>query len=74
MVDGTEVPMIVRPGGREVWVDFHHALINPEAAPSSVALKARATFKEFLDLDVFTLVHDLPSAVARFRFQQGYSS
>lgn len=73
-VGDVEVPIIVRPGGREVWVDFHHALIDPEAAPSGVALKARAFFKELVEVDVFTLAHDLPSAVGRFRFQQDQTS
>jgi hypothetical protein len=36
--------------------------------PSPVAVKANATFKEFVSLDVFTLAHDLPDIVARFRF------
>ena len=72
--DGVEVPMIIRAGGREVWVDFHHALINPEASPSNVALKARAAFKELVEVDVFTLAHDLPSAISRFRFQHGQCS
>jgi hypothetical protein len=63
-VGGLAVPMILRPDGREVWVDVHHALIDPEAAPTTVAIKARATFKELVELDAFTLAHDLPSAVA----------
>ena len=29
--DDVEVPIIVRPGGREVWVDFHHALDRPRS-------------------------------------------
>jgi hypothetical protein len=73
-VDGTEVPMIVRFGNREVWVDFHHPLISPDATPSEVARKAKSAFREFLDLDAFTVVHDLPSAISRFRFQQGQAS
>jgi ATP-dependent helicase YprA (DUF1998 family) len=64
VVDGVQIPMIVRPAGREVWVDVHHALIDPEVAPSPAALKARAAFKELVQLDTFTLAHDLPSAVA----------
>ena len=73
-VDDVQVPIIVRPEGREVWVDFHHALTDPEAAPSGVALKARAFFKELVQVDVFTLAHDLPTAVGRFRFQQDQPS
>ena len=67
-------PMIVRPHGREVWIDFHHALVDPDLAPSAVALKARAQFTEFVAVDVFTLAHDLPSAVARLGLKEGVSS
>jgi hypothetical protein len=73
-VAGVDVPMIVRPHGREVWIDFHHALIDPDLAPSAVALKARTQFTEFVAVDVFTLAHDLPSAVARLGLKQALLS
>jgi len=71
---GVDVPMIVRPNGREVWIDFHHALVDPDLAPSAVALKARSQFIECVAVDVFTLLHDLPSAVSRLGLQQGVLS
>ena len=73
-VGGVDVPMIVRPHGREVWIDFHHALVDPDLAPSSVALQARTQFTEFVAVDVFTLAHDLPSAVARLGLKASVSS
>ena len=73
-VAGVDVPMIVRPHGREVWIDFHHALVDPDLAPSSVALQARTQFTEFVAVDVFTLAHDLPSAVARLGLKASVSS
>ena len=64
-VGGVTVPLILRPNGREIWVDLHHPLIDPQASGSAVAQRARAQFKEVVQLDVFTLLHDLPAAVDR---------
>jgi ATP-dependent helicase YprA (DUF1998 family) len=71
-VDGVEVPLVIRTAGREVWVDLHHPLVNPASNPSAVARAAQSSFKELAELDAFTLVHDLPSAVAQLRLPQGW--
>ncbi len=69
---GVEVPLVVTSNGREVWVDVHHPLVDPAASPSAVALAAQSSFKELVELDAFTLVHDLPSAVAHLRLPEGW--
>jgi hypothetical protein len=71
-VDGVEVLLVIRPAGREVWVDLHHPLVNPASNPSAVARATQSSFKELAELDAFTLVHDLPSAVAQLRLPQGW--
>ncbi len=71
-VDGIEVPLVVRPVDRELWVDVHHPLVDPSANPSLVALAAQSSFKELVEIDAFTLVHDLPSAVAQLRLPDGW--
>ncbi len=70
-VDGVRVPLIVRPNGREVWVDVHHPLVDPASHPSAVATAAQAGFHELVELDAFTLVHDLPTAVGRLDLPEG---
>jgi hypothetical protein len=40
-------------------------LVDPSAHPPTVAVAAQATFQELVELDAFTLVHDLTTAVAR---------
>lgn len=72
IVDGVDVPLIVRPPGRQVWVDVHHPLVDPGELPSPVALAAQSSFREMVEIDAFTLVHDLPSAVAPLRLPEGW--
>lgn len=69
-VDGVDVPLVVRPSGRELWVSFHHPLVDPAAAPSDVVPKARAAFKEVVEIDTFAVNHDLPAAVGRLRLEE----
>jgi hypothetical protein len=52
-------------------VDVHHPLVDPSAHSSKVAVAAQATFQELVELDAFTLVHDLPTAVARLHLPDG---
>ncbi len=69
--DGVVVPMqFDAPTGR-VWVDVHHPLVNPALAPSGVAEAAQMAFQEVVELDAFTLVHDLPEAVRRLQLPEG---
>jgi len=72
-VHGVEVPLVVTSGNRELWVDVHHPLVDPSAEPSPVALAARLSFKELIEIDAFNLVHDLPSAVARLHLPDGWT-
>ncbi len=67
---GIEVPLVVRPSGRELWVNFHHPLIDPAASPSDVVWGARAAFKEVVEVDAFSVNHDLPAAVSRLRLEE----
>ncbi len=71
-IEGVEIPMVVKPANREVWVDVHHPLVDPSARPSPVAQAAQSTFKELVEIDAFTLVHDLPSAVGQLRLPGGW--
>ena len=66
-----EVPLILQVNRRSVWVDVHHPLVDPSAHPSTVAAAAEATFQELVELDAFTLVHDLPAAVGRLHLPDG---
>jgi hypothetical protein len=66
-----EVPLVLQSSGRQVWVDVHHPLVDPTAHPSAVAVAAQATFQELVEVDAFTLVHDLPTAVARLHLPDG---
>jgi len=70
-VGGVEVPLVLESNGRQVWVDVHHPLVDPTAHRSAVAVTAQATFQELVEVDAFTLVHDLPTAVARLRLPDG---
>jgi hypothetical protein len=72
MAEGVEVPLVIRPADREVWVDVHHPLVDPADSLSPVALAAQSSFKEIVELDAFTLMHDLPSAVAQLRLPDGW--
>ena len=69
---GVEIPLVLKPQGREVWVDVHHPLVDAAANPSSVSQAAKTSFKELVELDAFTLVHDLPTAVAQLRLPDGW--
>jgi hypothetical protein len=72
--DGVEVPLVLRPARRQVWIDVHHPLVAPSAQPSVVSAVAQATFRELVELDTFTLVHDLPTAIARLQLPDGRGS
>ncbi len=62
---GREVPLILaRADGSEIWVDVHHALTDPDEAGAGLRALAEAELAEYCSLDSFTLVHDLPAAVA----------
>ena len=65
-----EVPLVIRTSTREIWVDVHHPLVDPARSPSRVATTAQNEFKELIQLDAFSLVHDLPSAVARIQLAE----
>jgi ATP-dependent helicase YprA (DUF1998 family) len=62
---GQAIPLVVtRPGGGEIWVNIYHPLMDPEAANPEVQRLAESEMAEFCVLDSFTLIHDLPAAVA----------
>lgn len=65
------VPLVAKFAGREVWVDVHHPLVDPTASPSPVAVAAQASCKELVEIDAFTLAHDLPSAVSKLNLPNG---
>lgn len=68
------VPLVAaRPAG-ELWMDVHHALVDPTAARSGVAADARTQFLECVSLDAFDLAHDLPQAVDHLQLGDGLSS
>jgi hypothetical protein len=59
------VPLVLaRADGCEIWVDVHHALIDPDEAGAGLRSLAEAELAEYCSLDSFTLLHDLPAAVA----------
>jgi hypothetical protein len=62
---GQEVPLVVaRADGSEIWVDIHHALVDPGQEGLGLRSLAGAELAEYYSLDSFTLLHDLPAAVA----------
>lgn len=71
-ISGVEIPLIFSLEGREVWVDVHHSLVDPALSPSKVAVLANKSFQELVELDTFTLTHDLPAAVAQLRLPEGW--
>lgn len=73
-VGDIQVPIIVKAGNREIWVDVHHPLVDPAAAPSAIALAAQSSFSELVQIDAFTLLHDLPAAVASLKLPEGWVS
>jgi ATP-dependent helicase YprA (DUF1998 family) len=69
--DRVVVPMqFEAPTGR-IWLDVHHSLVDPALAPSPVAGAAQMAFQEVVELDAFTLVHDLPEAVDQLQLPDG---
>lgn len=60
---GATIPLSVRLAGGDVWIDVHHALVDPAVAGSEVASAAQAQFLESISLDAYDLQHDLPAAV-----------
>lgn len=71
-IDGVEIPLTFSLEGREVWVDIHHSLVDPALSPSKVAILANKSFQELVELDTFTLTHDLPTAVAQLQLPEGW--
>lgn len=66
-VNGIVVPMKFKSTSGEVWVDVHHPLVDPTLCPSEVSAAAELEFQEVVELDAFTLVHDLPEAVRQLQ-------
>jgi ATP-dependent helicase YprA (DUF1998 family) len=61
---GQEVPLVLARGdGSEIWVDVHHPLTDPDETAGLRGL-AEGELAEFCSLDSFTVLHDLPAAVA----------
>lgn len=71
-INGVEIPLIFSLDGREVWVDIHHSLVDPTLNQSKIAILANKSFQELVELDAFTLIHDLPTAVAELRLPEGW--
>jgi ATP-dependent helicase YprA (DUF1998 family) len=62
---GQEVPLVLtREDGSEIWVDVHHALTDAGESGAGLRALAEAELAEYCSLDSFTLLHDLPAAVA----------
>jgi hypothetical protein len=70
-VNGVTVPLVVQVPGNPLWIDIHHPFVDPEQQLSNVEKAARASFQEVVALDAHTLIHDLPSAVARLQIPDG---
>lgn len=66
-IDGEQIPIVIKLPNGDLWVDVHHPLVDPQSNPSSVVLKAQASFCEAVSLDAFELLHDLPAAVSRLK-------
>lgn len=64
-VDGVNVPLVFKSRAGDRWFDVHHPLIDPDAAPSRLALAARRHAIRPRSVDAFELLHDLPSALER---------
>jgi hypothetical protein len=71
-VNGIEIPLIFSLAGRDIWVDVHHSLVDPAFSPSKVAILANKSFQELVELDAFTLTHDLPMAVTQLQLPEGW--
>ena len=69
--DGVVVPMQFDAATGRVWLDVHHPLVDPTVSPSDVTGAAQLAFQEAVELDAFTLVHDLPEAVRQLQLPDG---
>ena len=69
-VDGVRVPLSVSLPSGEIWIDVHHALVDPNATERPVVSAARMGFLQSVVLDAFDLLHDLPAAVGRLSLPQ----
>lgn len=69
--DGVVVPMQFDAATGRVWLDVHHPLVDPTLRPSDVTGAAQLAFQEVVELDAFTLVHDLPEAVRQLQLPDG---
>jgi predicted RNA-binding Zn-ribbon protein involved in translation (DUF1610 family) len=69
--NGVIVPMQFTTASGLVWLDVHHALVDPVHQPSEVATAAQLAFQEVVELDAFSLTHDLPQAVRRLQIPSG---
>ena len=54
-----------------IWLDVHHPLVDPTLEPSDVSSTAQLAFQEIVELDAFTLVHDLPDDVRQLQLPEG---
>lgn len=73
-IDGIKVPMVVEAEGGSLWVDVHHPLVDPTLRPSAVSEASKTAFQELVEVDNYTLVHDLPTAVSRLPISHRDSS
>lgn len=69
--DGVVVPMQFDTATSRVWLDVHHPLVDPTLRFSEVTGAAQLAFQEVVELDAFTLVHDLPEAVHQLQLPDG---
>jgi hypothetical protein len=62
---GQEIPLVLaRADGSEIWVNVHHPLTDPDEAGAGLRGLAEGELAEYCSLNSFTLLHDLPAAVA----------
>ncbi len=70
-VGGGIVPMQFTTATGPVWLDVHHPLVDPALQPSDVTAAAQLAFQEVVELDAFSLSHDLPQAVRQLQLPNG---
>jgi hypothetical protein len=65
------VPLQFATATGPIWLDVHHPLVDPALQPSDVAAAAQLAFQEVVELDAFSLTHDLPQAVRQLQLPSG---
>ncbi len=60
---GLRVPLVVRPGANEIWVSFHHPLV--EAPYDELAEMAELDVQPLVHLDTWTARRNLPRAMVK---------